>query len=430
MTQVCNLSPSNFVNYNKENNLVKIHKIKNEQDVVYTQIKYVKTLLDEGKEPEEYYKNYRCVILNSVNKMVGFGIPKSCDFEDFKEKNTVQECILEEFVEGTGIQLFYDKTQKKMFDEKLKKLIPENEYDNNIGWVISTRGSIGAKNSFYKTENVYDTKSFANMFIECAENVDLDLSKLNKNICYNFVIKHTENRIVNIVKNNELYLISCYKITYEESLDNYVIHEIDRHDETVNINHSKKIKFPVEFESFDQVCDWNDFDEIFTFKEESIFSINLSNENVFMGYVIKNKETNEHTKIKNPMFNKIRDLRGNQPKLEFHYLELRKNKKIKEFIHLFPEYTDAFNNYNEKVVEYTKSLFNNYIEAYITHKKDKNDISYENKLHLDAIHYIYRTKLRSNNQYIQLHNVIDYVNNLPPQKLMYSLNYKKRKINE
>ena len=398
MTQVCNISPSNFVNYNKDNDLVKIYKIKNNDDVIYTQIKYVKTLLDEGEESEDYYKNYRCVILNSNDNMVGFGIPKTCDFEDFKTKNCVQECMLEEFVEGTGIQLFYDKTQKKMFDEKLKKIMPDNEYENNIGWVISTRGSIGAKNSFYKTENVYDTKSFASMFIECAENAELDLSKLNKNICYNFVIKHTENRIVNNVKNNELYLISCYNITYQESLDTYVIDEINRLDETINMSHTNKIKYPVVFDSFDQVCDWNDFDETFTFKEESIFNINLSNENVFMGYVIKNKETNEHTKVKNPMFDKIRHLRGNQPKLEYHYLELRKNKKIKEFIHLFPEFTKAFNSYNEKVVEYTRSLYNNYIEAYITHKKDKNNISHENKLHLDSIHYIYRTKLRFNKQ--------------------------------
>lgn len=430
MTQVCNISPSNFVNYNKDNDLVKIYKIKNNDDVLYTQIKYVKTLLDEGEEPEDYYKNYRCVILNSNDNMVGFGIPKTSDFEDFKTKNCVQECMLEEFVEGTGIQLFYDKTQKKMFDEKLKKIMPENEYENNIGWVISTRGSIGAKNSFYKTENVYDTKSFASMFIECAENAELDLSKLNKNNCYNFVIKHTENRIVNNVKKNELYLISCYKITYQESLDTYVIDEINRLDETINMSHTNKIKYPVVFDSFDQVCDWNDFDKTFTFKEESIFNINLSNENVFMGYVIKNKQTNQHTKVKNPMFDKIRHLRGNQPKLEYHYLELRKNKKIKEFIHLFPEFTKAFNSYNEKVVEYTRSLYNNYIEAYITHKKDKNEISHENKLHLDAIHYIYRTQLRGNKQSIQLINVIEYVNNLPPQKLMYSLNYKKRKVNE
>ena len=95
---------------------------------------------------------------------------------------------------------------------------------------------------------------------------------------------------------------------------------------------------------------------------------------------------------------------------------------------MFPEYNSAFSSYNTKVVEYTKNLYKNYVDAYITHDKEKEDISYENKLHLDAIHYIYRTELRGNNKYVQLNDVIQYVNNLPPQKLMYSLNYKKRKL--
>ena len=114
MTQVCNLTPSQFMNYNKDNKLVKIHEVKNEENnTLFTHIKYVKTLLDLGEEPEEYYKHYRCVILNANGKVVGFGIPKSSDYENFKELNDVQDCILEEFVEGTAIQLFYDKTQKK-----------------------------------------------------------------------------------------------------------------------------------------------------------------------------------------------------------------------------------------------------------------------------------------------------------------------------
>lgn len=428
MTQVCNLIPSQFMNYNKDNKLVKIHEVKNEEnDTLFTHIKYVKTLLDLGEEPEEYYKHYRCVILNTEGKVVGFGIPKSSDYENFKNSNDVQDCILEEFVEGTAIQLFYDKTQKKMFDKKLNTLIPESEQENNIGWTISTRGSIGAKNSFYKTENVFDTKNFASMFVECAQEVELDLSKLNKNICYNFVIKHKENRIVNVIKNNELYFISGYNIQYDEKTKHYTINEMDD-DETLNIKQFEKIKYPVKFDSIDQACDWEDFEAMFGFKRESIFNINLSTETVIMGFVIKNVKTNEHTKLKNCTFDTIRELRGNQPKLEYHYLELRKNKKVKEFLHLFPEYNSAFSSYNTKVVDYTKNLYKNYVDAYITHDKDKEDISYENKLHLDAIHYIYRTELRGNNKYVQLNDVIQYVNNLPPQKLMYSLNYKKRKL--
>ena len=43
-----------------------------------------------------------------------------------------------------------------------------------------------------------------------------------------------------------------------------------------------------------------------------------------LGLVLINKVTGERAKIRNPVYEQVRQLRGNQPKLQFQYLSLRK----------------------------------------------------------------------------------------------------------
>jgi hypothetical protein len=64
-------------------------------------------------------------------------------------------------------------------------------------------------------------------------------------------------------------------------------------------------------------------------------------------------------------------LRGNQPKLLYHYLELRKigNEKIREFLNYFPEHTNKFLEFREKVHAYTNTLYNMYVGIYILKKE-------------------------------------------------------------
>merc|ERR1711871_1171896 len=91
----------------------------------------------------------------------------------------LQNFTVEEFIEGTQIQLFYNK--------KIEKLIKSNK-EKNQGWMIATRSKIHATSLFYKNhlnvskENDENDKrdknfmDFANMFIECGIKSQLDLS--------------------------------------------------------------------------------------------------------------------------------------------------------------------------------------------------------------------------------------------------------------
>ena len=48
------------------------------------------------------------------------------------------------------------------------------------------------------------------------------------------------------------------------------------------------------------------------------------------------------TKLRNPNYEDIRKLRGNQAKLQYQYLTLRQNGKMKDFLIYYPEYKKIF----------------------------------------------------------------------------------------
>ena len=82
------------------------------------------------------------VFLN--NRLISFSPPKSYNYYDFMNKypipNSANNCIVEEFVEGTMINVFYNNISKT--------------------WEIATRNNIGANNYFYNEVHY----SFAELF--------------------------------------------------------------------------------------------------------------------------------------------------------------------------------------------------------------------------------------------------------------------------
>ena len=67
-----------------------------------------------------------------------------------------------------------------------------------------------------------------------------------------------------------------------------------------------------------------------------------------MGIIFRDKNNNR-LRVRNPKFEYIRKMRGNQPKLEYHYLELRKTNQLQKYLTLFPEHMEIMQNYQNKV---------------------------------------------------------------------------------
>ena len=374
----------------------------------YKIIKYNKDLIDN--DTIDTIGRIRSVVLNSENKVVSISPSKSLKIDTFFHKypEPTEYVIGEQFVEGTMINLFWD---------------PSIGIDG--AWEISTRNTVGGEMSFYKSNstsletwsNENETrhnKTFKQMFLDACTNSDVRFSLLNQEYCYSFVLQHPDNRIVVPFVQTQLYLVEIYKI--EHTIDSVNIKGYSLSLATFNL-----LGFSSTLVQIPKLYEYKKYNELI----DTYASNNTSYE--ILGVVFKNLLTGERTKKRNPVYEEIKQLRGNQPKIQYQYLCLRKEGKVKQFLEYFPEYKNDFAKFRAQLHDFTNTLFSNYKECFVRKQKKHIDFPFQYRHHMFVIHSIYREELLSKKLFITNTDVIKYVNSLHPSQQMYSLNYNLRK---
>jgi hypothetical protein len=143
------------------------------------------------------------------------------------------------------------------------------------------------------------------MFLEAAKECNLNLDTLNVLYSYSFVLQHPSNRIVVPFEKPNLYLIGVYHIDNSDT-NNISIYRVNMSAEDIMGWYKTSVKFP-------QIYSWDNYTELIT----SYGSMNTSYD--ILGVVLVNFITGERTKIRNPVYEEVRSLRGNQPKLQYQY---------------------------------------------------------------------------------------------------------------
>ena len=378
-------------------NILKLNKVEcQSNNSSYNIIRYDKNFLNNDLISS--YGLCRSVIINQNNTVVGFAPPKSIPTDIFIKKYTehTSSIIAQEFIEGTMINVFFN---------------PIIEVDGS--WEISTRNTVGAISSFYKSSK---SKTFRQMFVEAAIACKLDIEQLDKQFCYSFVLQHPENRIVVPFSVPNLYLVAIYNII-DGNTDNVKVesHNIDGFKQYF-IERGINIQFPetYQFEKYSQLI--NKFGSMNT-------PYNI------VGVIIHNTETGERTKIRNPVYEHVRNLRGNQPKLQYQYLCLRKEGKVKDYLKYYSENKSEFSKFRDQVHLFTETLYSNYVSCYIKKENPLINFTDQYRTHMFNIHKIYINELRDKKNFVNSTFVQKYVNNLHPSLLMYSLNFHMRKHN-
>jgi hypothetical protein len=347
----------------------------------------------------------RSVIIDYNNHVISFSPPKSLPYDVFMKKypdlKTLNNCgvtsiIAEEFIEGTMMNVFWDKT---------------------IGlcgsWEFATRSTVCGDVSFFKSKP--NAKTFRQMFTEAAESNNLDFNLLNPAYCYSFVLQHPENRIVVPFKEPQLYLVEVYEIVQTEN-ETVNVFPIDLNLlMTKGMFNNTTVKFPQKY------YEWNDYTDL----KNKYASMNTDYS--ILGVVIKNRDTLERCKLRNPVYEYVRNLRGNQPKIQYQYLALRKEGKVGEFLKFYPEYKKDFSYFRDKLHEFTNALYLNYINCYIKKEKPLKEYPEHFRTHMFHIHKRYIDELRPKSMFVTNSEVIKYVNEMPTTLQMYSLNYNMRK---
>lgn len=366
----------------------------NKNKTVFKILKYNKEFLARDNDNAG---KFRSVIFDNDNKLVCYAPPKSMSSEKFMDENKDSDPVYyQEFIEGTMINMFYDT--------------------KNECWEIATRTSVGGNVYFFNHES--NKKTFYDMFTEVCDAIDFtNYENMNKEYCYSFVMKHPDNRIVGHVEHKEIYLIDIYKCNTTNEKEYNVSYIPSVNIDLKSIGLPETIKRPT------------------IYMEDAFNSENLSKANEYyashntpyyiMGIVIKNKN-GARCKFRNPNYEMVRKLRGNQPKLQYQYLVLRKSNKVTEYLKYYKEDNKKFQLYRDQLHIFTNGLFQNYISCYIKKQKPLNEFPDHFKTHMYRLHHnIYMTELKPINKYINFEVVKNYVNEMHPSQQMYSMNYSK-----
>jgi len=323
-------------------------------------------------------------IIFSNGKINVFSPPKYLKFNFFVKKYNESQCFGEEIIEGTMINLFYDNDIKK--------------------WEIATKTSVGGKIRYNSNQKNFDV-----LFNEICEYLVLDVNLFDKKYMYSFVMQHPENRIILQMKQIKLYLISIYEI------NGLIINELPREKyNTLKLDHLFiNLGFPLRFkiDSFETL--YNHFE-----------SMNCPFDNI--GVMIKSHD-GCRSKIIAPSYKLIKSLEGNYNKLQFQYICLRRDNKVKEYLNFFPEFNKKFSEFRINIHSFTDTLFKNYVSCYIKKESTLFNYSENFRTHMVNIHTIYLEMCKFHD-YIKRKDIIEYVNNLEPHILMYSLNYSLREF--
>jgi hypothetical protein len=368
---------------------------------------------DKKKLQHKDYKTnglFRSVI-HSNGSILAISPPKSIDFDEFALEYPIEECRMDELVEGTMINLFYDHEEKQ--------------------WEMATKSNIGARTYFFKdyayknedenkNENENENKNenenenaeeerkkqntFRSLFLDVCEEVQLHFDELPKKYCYSFVFQHPLNRIVTPFTEKRLYVISIFHVC-----EGNIVKSLDKDTvECKEIFIHSNVEYPKQY-------NMGSYNNCLYFQNEM-------KDYKTSGLSIWHTKSGARTKLRNPVYERVRRLRGNQPKMEYRFLELLREKRLEEYMSFYPEKRDELNAYRNKLYTFTNQLYSNYISCYIKHEHQLKDFPIQFRKHMFNLHEHYKTSLKPVKLYINKKTVIDYVNNLHPSVLMYSMN--------
>jgi len=323
---------------------------------------------------ETYYK-YRSVITQN-DKVICVSPSKSVPYRAFCDRHSAKESVIaEEFVEGTMINAFWD----------------------GISWKTSTRFKVDGSCFFFDT-NGYFEKMFEETLIVCR----VDLNDLNKEYCYSFVMQHPENRIVTAFETPQLYLIEAYKISKIDDNDTRVEVVSNVRDDPYWV--STLIRFPARL-NFGLT--------------DAITNMPYTR----MGVSFRETESGDRCKLRNSAYEYVRQLRGNQPKLSYRYLELRKTSQVKEYLSFYSEHSEQFKKFQDNLHKYTTALYHAYVELNIKKTIQLEQVDVRFRPSLKRLHLYYKEVLAPQKKYITMTEVINYINALPEPIQMGFIQY-------
>lgn len=350
-------------------------------------------------EPDEITQ-YRSVIMSHPQRhLLAFSPPRGIHIDMFKKKYSIQDddLILNEMIEGTMVQLFYDKRISS--------------------WEIATKSAVGGY-YWLSEKNAGHNKykpTVRHMFLEALcypiymSFLQIPLfEQLSRHYSYTFILQHPANPIVLHPTKPRIYLVAVYDIApcRAISIPTTIF-------QTWDCFASSSILFPKTFH-------FHHWDEI-------TGKIGLFNRTSFeyMGCIATHLGTGERCVIQNPVYNEILRMRKVNPGLFYQFLCLRRVNSVDAYLKYYPQLKRKFQQFHSICNEFIELAHTHYLARYVW--RNCNDISKKYAPYIDAVHReIYIPSLKTKKKMITCKVMRDYLFSLSPNEILYALQYEKR----
>ncbi len=406
-------------------------KVTNTPDGNYSIWKYDRNMVTDD---DHVLGAFRSLVFSAkTGKLLCCAPGKSVTKEElFKDAEEDDLFCVTEALEGTMINLFWNPELEK--------------------WEIATRSGVGGNywysRNHYGEHSLENQKTFRQMFVHCmggeygSSNLEdiAGLNYLSHDYCYSFVIQHPENHLVYNYRIPKSYLVSVYRVDYDTrpgaKEGDYVAEWIKYH----ALYPSNKYGNTINYVYFDVSCllrvDSIDVVKALSENRPAYYKASDLQKTEWlkagtmqythsispMGQMVVNMKTGQRYTIENPEYNKLKELRGNNPNLQYQYLSLNRINKVKDFLVHFPQYRTQFYKFYKQYHEFVTEIHNAYVNYYIL--KNKDPIPKKYFVHASKIHHnIYLPSLNNGSKTVITHRIVrEYFDTLSPSSQIYYLN--------
>ena len=251
------------------------------------------------------------------------------------------------------------------------------------------------------------------------------LETIPKNWCYSFVLQHPANHIIYDIENPRAVLVAVYQKM--ENGDIEYISPLVYREYFGNIFEYPQIytKESIGDLFYDTPDMWIRHRSGSSLKEVTYDSIaeyfgELEYYWRFVGIMITNTDTGERTKIVNSEYKRVKQIRGNQPNMKFHYYEMIRQDNNSEHLFLshFPRYMMLFEEYNKELQTLSQNLYELYVKCYIHKIQIKTSKQYINVLY-KIHHNVWKSILQPIQQKITSNDIFQFLKKSDPKFLLW-----------
>lgn len=224
--------------------------------------------------------------------------------------------LVEDFVDGVMVNLFHTGAR----------------------WQVATRTQLGAQNHFY------GGRSFADLFWETFARKGLHLDQLDPRVCYSWVLQHPDERIV-VAPNYgipQLWLVEQYR----------------REDGAL-------VPEPVTLAA--RVAAHGDVRTVAEIRER-VAALNIRHKHQCQGLVARRVSDGARFKIRCEAYDAARQLRGNQAKRPYLWLERWSEGRLGDYLRIYPEEAHDANATIGAFKQCTQEIHAYYMKVYRRHE--------------------------------------------------------------